>query len=204
MTKTVAALFCALAFFLVGCSGGVLSDSEEPATIEQMYKDAKKEKADQSVIDALSDGYVSLEEYNTGVDVTVKCVEDKGYAVKVDSMPNPVDGYRKGFQIVSFADGSSLPENDKAATDIFECSKRFASFLEMGYEITNEAVMDPALMAAVQECLRGKGQEVTGEEKNMKDLVTDGYDDPKWGVVSECVGTRGTEMYPDVDITVTG
>jgi hypothetical protein len=119
-------------------------------------------------------------------------------------MPNPVDGYRKGFQIVSFADGSSLPENDKAAMDISECDGRFESFLEMGYEITNEAVMDPALMAAVQECLRGKGQEVTGEEKNMKDLVTDGYGDPRWGVVSACVTARGHEMYPDVSITITG
>jgi hypothetical protein len=195
----------ALSLFLVGCSGGVLGDVEEPVTIEEVYEDAKRDKADQSVLDALSDGHVSLEEYNAGFDAAVKCVEDKGYKVKVDPMPNPVDGYRGSFQIVSFADGSSLPENDEAFMNIVECENRFETPLEVGYEMTNELVMDPALMAAVQECLRDKGVELTGEEKNLADLAPGGSDvNPNWGKVEGCVFDQGSRMYPDIQLTVAG
>ena len=60
----------------------------------------------------------------------------------------------------------------------------------------NAARMEPALMKAVQACMKDRGFKVTGREENPDDLVAAAPKDKIWEV-ADCVRLSSRKLYPD-------
>ena len=75
-----------------------------------------------------------------------------------------------------------------------ECNLKHVSHVEPAYVEAHEQTMEPSLQAATATCLRGKGFEPRGTERNVKAFAdsTDGVGN----AVMECVTTSMRQLLP--------
>jgi len=136
----------------------------------------------------LEDAELSTAELERSIDAMFECFSAAGIWNEYEGV-NPVDGWRPLY-------GVSM--EDPAAVDT--CERETFKYIGLGWELLNEDVMDPGLMTLIQECLAQGGDEVTGSEKNLKDLVPAGDDDARVVAVRACA-VSDPERYPSLIFT---
>lgn len=134
-------------------------------TVQGLLAAAKERGASTEQIALLADGEVTLDEYRGAFRNFTTCVENRG--AKVGNVAtNLVDGWRV------LSDVTSLRLSDSEIGDVLaECGSSEMEFVEVGYSVSHPDAMDGRLLTRTLVCLKSKGLKVTGEEKNMEDLV---------------------------------
>lgn len=173
---------CALALaFAASCTSTVDNGSRGTEPFQPDYPMAQSW--------ALEDRVVSESEYRAAVANFVSCVRDAGYSIS-DPMLSPVDGLTLLYDITPSGDP------DAWSRKLEECNLTHVSHIEPAYVEAREQTMEPSLRAATVTCLRSKGFEPRGTERNVKDFVdsTDGVGT----AVTQCVTTSIGQLFPEL------
>ena len=115
-----------------------------------------------------------------------------------DPTINPVDGWRR-LSDVSF-NGVTDPKVQNKAHDCYGSTQQF---VEIAYEMTHVARMDPSLMAGVQSCLTAKRVVVTGSERNVTDLLHGSVSGSARATsIVACINAKGEQLLPGVPMAI--
>lgn len=188
-SRWLPALVVATALVSILLSGCGSSTAGEDGEMRVLTFEEIKEQAEQmhsSVqMTILEDDTVSPEELRTSVDSFATCLKAKG--LEFHSLgPNPVDGWRPLYEV--FWPGKADDEGTKLSDDCYDATLFLVIF---GYELSNEEIMEPAFMAELQECAASAEVVLTGREKNLKDIMPLGEEDPNAAAVLGCVRSIG-------------
>lgn len=162
--RAIAGLMIAVSLgpILAGCGSAATPDT--PLTFDSLLSQAKGDGGAEQVA-MLEDGVLTTAELESAIDAMFKCFDSEGIWHDYEGV-NPVDGWRPLY-------GVNVENRDAVDT----CERTNYRYIELGYELLNEDVMDPGLMAIVQDCLAARDMEVSGEEKNLSDLAPNGAED---------------------------
>jgi hypothetical protein len=136
---------------------------------------------------ALGDGVVTKDEYRTAIEGFISCVRNSGYEAS-DAALSPVDGLTLLYEIPPSGD----PEAWNAKVE--ECNLAHVSHIEPAYIEAQQQVMDPELRDATAECLRKKGFQPQGGERNVKELIES--TDKVGSATTECVTLTMSQLFP--------
>lgn len=184
---------------LSSCAAGpaTTGTGTELDTIDAITAEAQRSGASESQLEMLRDGDVSKAELSRGFEEVRACLEGLGMSMG-EQQTNPVDGWRLYADVNS--NGVTDSEIVKKAQN---CQPSHYTYLELAYEVTHDAEMDAALMAAVLACLRDRNIGVSGTERNVADLLPErGADSARASVVEACIQDSAFKLYPDAVVTV--
>lgn len=163
-----------LAFMMTGCE----SSSSEPLTLDLLISQAEADGGPDQVA-MLEDGELTTAELKQSIDAMFDCFDAHGLDNDYEGV-NPVDGWRPLY---------GVDARDRNAVD--DCRRTTYKYIELGYELLNEDVMDPALMAVVQACMIDAGVALTGQEKSLSDLAPQGgEDEARIELVRSCAASQ--------------
>jgi hypothetical protein len=189
-----ASVLASVTLALASCSANDAPDptDNESTSIASLQRQAEENGwANASAL--LKDGQVTKEDLRAAFDNMAACAKPSG-ATFTDPQVNPVDGWRLTFDLA----GTPSAEAGEAALD---CQAKEYDPISIGYEVTHDDAMDPALMKAVQACLAKRGITTTGQEMGVSDLVPAGAVDKARGdKVVACVTKEATSLFPNATI----
>jgi hypothetical protein len=143
---------------------------------------------------AVADGQrakVTTSDYEAAVDRLDACLKASGVQLINDGW-DPVDNERMLLRFK--ADG--MPQDQMNET-IQRCQSDELEPVATQYNEDNRSHMEPALMAAVQACLRSTGIQVTGLEQNPQDLLA-AVAPSEHQQLRDCVRTSVRAVYPNL------
>ena len=182
----------ALSFLLMGCVGPGDQADGEPASLDQLAKEAYELGYDWQG-DVLSDGDVTRVEYDEAHRRNLECLASNGMEVS-ESVRDRLDGYRWHYSI-NYADTLSEIENIQAIGD---CSQETIMFVEMAMDHWGDWATDPAVMRLTEECVAGQGFSSRVEFQNYRELQEyfrrDGITDDD---ISSCLAEAMGQLYPE-------
>jgi hypothetical protein len=147
----------------------------------------------------LADGEITEEEHQNAFDLVRGCLEESGGGVAAGPYVSPVDGWTLEFLIDPVDTGDPIESGEIEIA----CEERYYSVLSYNYVHSREPRMDPPLRSALIECLGGKGFEVSGEEKSVRDFA--GGEGAEVGsvrdnAVTDCIHESVRRLYPDREV----
>lgn len=147
-------------------------------------------KASQAQLDILEDGVITRAELDRAVDAMFSCFQGEGIWYEYEGV-NPVDGWRPLYGV-----------NNERPGEVADCGTKHLDFVRLGWEILNEDEMDQALMTMIQSCLEDLGREVSGEERNLADLVPGGHEDTARLTSVQNCASQDPEQFPSMIFTL--
>lgn len=195
----------ALGAALVGCAEAAPEPAADPrpavdaTAVVSKALDQAQSAAYESQVALLSDGSVTLEDYETSVQNYVACMTERGFVVD-GPMLNPADNQ---LFLMQALDGDiSTGASARADTD---CRKKHVDLVEHAYRTLTEPRMDSAIVEETHRCLGGAGLDYAGDESNFKDFVPDGVEDEeRLTAVSSCVDQAVRKIYPEIPLVALG
>jgi hypothetical protein len=181
-------LACVVGTALVtsGCASQGSEVDSAPATFNDVLRNAEADGS-QSQVHALKDKRVTSSELNEAINKYFDCLTKEGLTYKLNGT-NPVDGWRPLIDV----NWSGLTDADGMAKDS-ACRRKNLEYVEYGFEMLNQDVMEPKLMAGVQECLVKLRVEISGQERNVRDLLPlGGQDEKRANAVQSCIYSVGS------------
>lgn len=181
----------ALGVVLTGCSSAQSDDAQSPVQ-------AAAEQARSAGLDfqarILEDGSITDAEYADAIDAEVSCISQAGISVTTPQL-SLADSQRYTFEMTpqpGVAEGNVRDVETK-------CRAEWLDLVEDQYFATNKPRMDAALMAGVQDCLRGLGVPVSGNETNIPDLSA-APANATGDQLTTCIQSTGQVIYPGIPI----
>jgi len=174
-------VLCGLVLVLVTGCAPTSDDGRDPGTPDTGFPPAQAW--------ALGDDEVTEAEYLDAIGKFISCVRDAGYSTS-DLVLSPIDGLTMLYDIPPSGDPDAW--NKK----VEECNLTHVSHIEPAYVETHDQVMEPALRTATAECLRGKGFNPGGNERNVKEFVE--ATDKTGNATTDCVTTTMRDVFPHV------
>ncbi|NEK96470.1 hypothetical protein GCU67_20195 [Modestobacter muralis] len=142
----------------------------------------------------LNDGKVTDAEYRDAMDAHVSCIRQTGVKV-TDPQLSLADNQRYLYEMTP---GPGVGEGNIQQAEK-DCYAQWRGLVDDQYFATNEPRMDAALLAGVQQCLRDRGVNVSGQETNVPDLQSDPANAPV-DQLTTCIQSTGKTLYPGVAI----
>jgi len=176
-------------FALSACSA--TEGTQTPASMADIQSQAASDGGPRQS-EILQDDTVSTSEFTGAVDDYLSCLADKGLESDYVAV-NPVDSWRPIVDV--FWPG--LTEDEGRGREE-ECMRTTLRYVTYGYDLGDNDLMDPAMMAGVQACLSKTDQPVDGTERSLGDLIPLGAgDEARAAAVETCIFAVG-QTYPGV------
>lgn len=174
---------------LVGCSPSP-SDMGETPSLDQIAASARSKGHDWQA-DLLDDGDITLAEYDEGHRRNLSCLDGVGISYSEPERNLP-DGYRWLYDMhwpdLSDEDGQRLSRS---------CYEENLEELELAMGAWGDWSTDPALLAAVIDCVKTEDFAIDESAKNWRDVWLSAVDQglTRQGVAA-CVDIAMTRLYP--------
>lgn len=192
LTVCSGVLLVVLAGGLTGCSASGSVDSS--AGDDPTPTAGAETSASPSAMAGAPLAKVTTEDYEVAVGQLDECLKKVGVELINDGW-DPVDNERMLLRYkspgMSFERGDQLYQN---------CVNAHLKPVEDRYNQDNKAHMEPALMAAVQDCVRGKGISLSGREDNPADLLA-AVPETSRQALRDCVRESVSKVYPNLYAT---
>lgn len=163
-----------------------------PLSSEQIValSETEAEAGNTEQAEILRDGTVTSEEHDRAFQLVRSCYESFGYSI-VGPEVSPIDGYS-----YSYAIDAAGYEEESVWTNLEGCETRYWQSVVRAYGSTREAVMDPALLRATQDCLAAQDQNLPDAVQNLRDIMeANGVDQED---ALSCVSDNAVDLYPDL------
>jgi hypothetical protein len=185
-------LLVALVCGLAGCSAS--TSAGPPVTGETSPPPSVTTSASSSTTAEAVRGKVTTADYEAAVRKLDGCLTKAGLQLINDGW-DPVDNEQMLLRYK--APGMSFERGDKLYE---ECAATNLKPVADKYYQDNGSHMEPALMAAVQACVRRQGITLTGREQDPADLLA-AVPEKKQQILRDCVRTSVTKIYPNLFAT---
>ncbi len=181
---------------LAGCSSSEEGADGEPQSLDQIAESAR-ERGDDWQASLLEDGDITLAEYDEGHRRNLECLTAAGMTY---SEPERIvtDGFRWDYAIEWTGIEEEVGMRESSA-----CFDENLGDLELAMSAWGDWQTDPALLAAVNECVANAGFEVDPAAKNYRDVWRSGSEAGlSQQTVGGCVSTSMTRVYPGAGFAV--
>lgn len=153
-----------------------------------------RESGNDFAAEVFEDGVVTEQEYLAALRGFSDCLTAYGYSV-TDPVLSPLNSLR--YSLRAEPGGQNTADFH---TRFMSCSELWMMEVESMYMATHEPVMNEALRAAVQSCLRGAGFDTVGNPKSEEEFAAafDGQDG--WRTTYDaCLGEALPNLFPDME-----
>lgn len=139
----------------------------------------------------LVDGAVTTIEYETAVGSTQTCLVQSGFPTP-DAQLSPLDNLR-----LLLSPELAGKTRDQLSTVQDECQATFLNSVESFYLGAHTALMDPALLLAVEACVAAEGVEPPQDASNMSELLADtNIKSPERSTFFDCAASEMHRLFP--------
>jgi hypothetical protein len=148
-------------------------------------------------LELLEAGEVTAEAVRRYEDDRDDCLRALGVTIG-ERMISPIDGWST-IRDLSY-EGLDIQYDEELRAAVTACDEEWPTgLLQIAYEFTHEEVMAEPLMRAVRSCMQARGLEVSGTERNARDLMAG--EEPaggRQGALRACVSDEVTRLYPEL------